>query len=68
MSINIGHASLDENGKISGGAAGDQTGKEVYIRTWYSKPWGFVPRPIDSVLAEKMAHGSGLASLHLVRL
>lgn len=55
MAIKIGHASLDENGKISGGAAGDQTGKEVCTRTWYSKPWGFVLRPTDSAQAEKMA-------------
>jgi len=55
MAINIGHASLDENGKISGGAAGDQTGKEVCVRSWYSKPWGFVLRCTDPSLAEKMA-------------
>lgn len=35
----IAHASIDENGKTKGGNAGDQTGKEVCIRTWYSKPW-----------------------------
>jgi len=55
MAINIGHASLDENGKISGGTAGDQTGKEVCVRTWYNKPWGFVLRCTDPALAEKMA-------------
>lgn len=55
MSIKIGHASIDENGKISGGIAGDQTQKEVCIRTWYSKPWGFVLRCKDSNKAEKMA-------------
>lgn len=55
MAINIGHASLDENGKISGGAAGDQNGKEVCIRTWYSKPWSLVLRSRDSAKAEKMA-------------
>lgn len=55
MSILIGHASIDENGTISGGAAGDQTGKEVCTRTWYSKPWDFVLRCKDSAKAEKMA-------------
>ncbi len=55
MSILIGHASIDENGAISGGAAGDQTGKEVCTRTWYSKPWDFVLRCTDSAKAEKMA-------------
>lgn len=39
--VRIGHASIDENGKIKNGAAGDQSGKEVCIRTWYknSKGW-----------------------------
>ena len=32
--IRLAHASIDENGKVSGGAAGDQTGKEVCIRSW----------------------------------
>ena len=55
MAVKIGHASIDENGKISGGTTGDQTGKEVCIRTWYSKPWGFVLRCKDLFKAEKMA-------------
>ena len=29
----IAHASLDEHGNIKGGNAGDQTGKEVCIRS-----------------------------------
>ncbi len=50
MSILIGHASIDENGKTQGGAAGDQTGKEVCTRTWYSKPWDFMAfYPTESV-------------------
>ena len=55
MAIKIGHASIDENGKISGGIAGDQTKKEVCTRTWYSKPWDFVLRCKDLFKAEKMA-------------
>lgn len=55
MAVKIGHASIDENGKVSGGKAGDQTQKEVCTRTWYSKPWGFVLRCKDSDKAEKMA-------------
>ena len=55
MAVKIGHASIDENGKISGGTAGDQTKKEVCTRTWYSKPWGFVLRCKDATKAEKMA-------------
>lgn len=44
MAEYIAHASIDENGKISGGTAGDQSGKEVCIRTWYNKNWGQVLR------------------------
>ena len=55
MSIKIGQASADENRKASGGAAGDQTGGEVHIRTWYSSPWDTVLRPKSPELAEKSA-------------
>lgn len=55
MSVLISHASIDENGKIKGGVAGDQTGKEVCIRNWYSKPWQYVIRFKDSEKAEKVA-------------
>ena len=56
MSVKIGHASLDEHSRISGGAAGDQTGREVCVRAWYNKPWTSVIRPKDSAIAEKIAH------------
>ena len=49
----IVHASSDENKQIKGGSAGDQTGKEVCTRSWYSKPWSYVLRPKDSQIAEK---------------
>ena len=55
MSIKIGHASADERGKANGGTAGDQTGGEVCIRTWYSSPWDAVLRPKNATQAEKMA-------------
>lgn len=55
MSVKIGHASIDENNKAKGGNAGDQTKKEVCIRTWYNKPWTSVIRPKDSYVAEKIA-------------
>lgn len=55
MSIKIGHASADENYKASGGKAGDQTGGEVCIRTWYSSPWDCVLRPKSPEVAEKSA-------------
>lgn len=55
MAIKIGHASLGSNGKISGDIPGDQNGKEVCTRQWYSKPWSLVLRPLDSNVAEKSA-------------
>ena len=55
MAVYIGHASIDERGKAKGGVAGDQTGKEVYKRTWYSKPWHTVFRAKSATVAEKIA-------------
>ena len=55
MAVYIGHASIDERGKANSGAAGDQTGKEVYKRTWYSKPWHTVFRAKSASVAEKIA-------------
>lgn len=55
MSIKIAHSSINENGKISNGQAGDNNGKEVCIRAWWDKDWDFVIRFKDKKLAEKMA-------------
>lgn len=55
MAIKIGHSSKDENGRFSGGMAGDQTGKEVCIRSWYNGDWDFVARFKDRAKAEKAA-------------
>ena len=55
MAVTIGHASIDENQKAKGGAAGDQTKKEVCTRSWYNKPWTSVIRPKDSAVAERIA-------------
>ena len=55
MSIKIGHASIDERGKITGGSAGDQTGREVCTRSWYNRPWSLVLRPITTEVAELSA-------------
>ena len=56
MTVRIAHASIDERGKITGGSAGDQTGKEVCIRSWYSKPWQYVIRCKDRPMREKIAY------------
>lgn len=55
MAVNIGHASIDERSKASGGAAGDQTKKEVCTRAWYSHPWTAVIRPNNAFIGEKIA-------------
>lgn len=54
MSIMIGHASSDERGKYNGGQAGDQNGKEVYVREWYNRPWNKVVRPKSAYVAAGM--------------
>ena len=56
MAVKIGHASGDERGKISGGKAGDQTGKEVCSRNWYkhSKGW-YTAIPTDPEMLEYIA-------------
>ena len=38
---NIVHASIDENGGIEGATPGDQTGKEISIRSYYEKGWDY---------------------------
>lgn len=42
------HASINEKGKTTGGKAGDQTGKEICIRSYYNKPWSNVLRYTES--------------------
>lgn len=57
MPVYIGSARIDERGKISGGAAGDQTGKEVSYQAWYlhSKGW-VVLRAKDAEIRNKIAY------------
>lgn len=37
----IAHASINERGKITGGEPGDQTGKEICIRSFYTPSYGW---------------------------
>lgn len=49
----ISNCGKDENGKYSGGKAGDQTGQEYCLREWYNRPWDCVIRyPEPKVGAE----------------
>lgn len=56
MAVKIGSARIDENGRATGGKAGDQTGKEVSTQSWYrhSKGWR-VLRAKNPAAAEKIA-------------
>lgn len=55
MAVKIGHASIDENGKVVGGKTGDQTGKEICTRNWYDKGWNVYLECTDEKLADKAA-------------
>lgn len=51
----ISNSGGDENGKVSGGKAGDQTGREWQLRAWYNRPWSCVLRYPDAKVREKIA-------------
>lgn len=52
MISNSGH---DENGRYSGGKAGDQTGTEWAVIGWYNRPWKCVLRHPDADVREMIA-------------
>ena len=56
MAVRVGSARHDENGKITGGKAGDQTGDEVCRQNWYkhSKGWVCI-RAKSADMREKIA-------------
>lgn len=56
MAVYVGSARIDENGKAYGGAAGDQTGKELSKQKWYKHKKGWrVFRPVSSEAGLKIA-------------
>lgn len=68
----ISNSGSDENGKYKGGKAGDQSGKEWYLRKWYDRPWTCVLRwpdinvgtliaqlGIDAALNDKIGYDQG---------
>lgn len=55
MTVRIGHASIDERGKATGGTAGDQTGKEICIRNWYRGGWKVLLRAKEPGVRKKIA-------------
>ena len=42
--VQISNSGSDERGSYHGGKAGDNTGREWYIRDWYNRPWNCVLR------------------------
>lgn len=52
MLSNCGH---DENGKYSGGKAGDQTGTEYAMIAWYNRPWNCVLRHPNEAVGVDLA-------------
>lgn len=40
----IVQASINEKGTVTGGQTGDQTGREIYTRSYYNFPWNVVLR------------------------
>ena len=56
MSVKIGSARIDENGRAKGGKAGDQTGREVSTQSWYKHAKGWrVFRAKSAEVAAKIA-------------
>lgn len=56
----LAQASIDENGGISGGKVGDQTGYEIHIRSYYNYPWNCVLRyPEELKTLDKSGYKKG---------
>ena len=54
--VRVGSARIDENGKVIGGQAGDQTGQEVAVEAWYRHDKGWVViRAKDAAVRERIA-------------
>ena len=56
MMVLFGSARIDENGKITGGKPGDQTGREVATQSYYMSKKGWIGlRQKDPLVAVKLA-------------
>ena len=60
----ISNSGSDEKGNLHGGTAGDQTGKEWQLRSWYSRPWTVVLRYPDPEARMLFARLSCAAALN----
>lgn len=54
MSVRIGHAGIAETGGVRG-QPGDQTGREVCVRSWYDGGWTFAAIHPDAAVRERHA-------------
>ena len=45
--VQISNSGSDEHGNYKNGRAGDNTGREWYIRDWYNRPWNCILRHPD---------------------
>lgn len=62
----IVHASINELGKIIGGKSGDQTGREICIRSYYNYPWSCILRYPDEVTVVEFQKAFGLEPDNIV--
>lgn len=51
----ISNCGKDERGKYTGGQAGDQTGKEYTVISWYNRPWSVILRYPNKDVAREIA-------------
>jgi hypothetical protein len=55
MAVKVGAARINEKGTTRNGKAGDQTGKEIMVQNWYSKPWNVMLVCKDKKIANRAA-------------
>lgn len=60
----ISNSGSDERGKYNSGVAGDNTGNEWNLRTWYNRPWDCVLRHPDEAVRMKLAELACAAALN----
>lgn len=55
MATRIRHTNIEENGRASGGSAGEQTGKEVYRQDWWNNGWTVMLRAKNLRVSDAIA-------------
>lgn len=62
MAYYVSNCGIDENGRAMGGKAGDQTGREYRVRTWYDYGQDKTARHPDEAVRYLIAHLAVLAA------